>query len=79
MAGESTSTCPFGKRGRKKEGYLKRARKKGKAVSARHVARTADRGEDISRFFTNRLRMIYPIQRVNVDFTAPMLAVLQRN
>jgi metal-responsive CopG/Arc/MetJ family transcriptional regulator len=36
----------------------------------------ADHGKDISRFFTNRLRMVYPIQRVNVDFTAPMLAEL---
>jgi metal-responsive CopG/Arc/MetJ family transcriptional regulator len=33
----------------------------------------ADRGENISRFFTGKGKMMPPIQRVNVDFTAPML------
>ena len=55
---------------------MKKVRKKDKPISAEHIARMADRGEDISRFFTNRLRMVYPIQRVNVDFTGPMLAEL---
>jgi len=54
---------------------MKKAHKK-KPVNAEEIARMADRGEDISRFFTNRLRMVYPIQRVNVDFTGPMLAEL---
>jgi hypothetical protein len=55
---------------------MKKANKKRKPISAAQIARIADRGEDISRFFTNRLRMHYPIQRVNVDFTGPMLAEL---
>jgi metal-responsive CopG/Arc/MetJ family transcriptional regulator len=38
----------------------------------------ADRGEDVSRFFTNRGRMMQPIQRVNVDFTASMLQELDQ-
>jgi hypothetical protein len=42
-------------------------------VSADEIARRADRGEDVSRFFTNAGRMMPPIQRVNVDFTREML------
>jgi hypothetical protein len=44
-----------------------------KPLSADKVAEMADRGEDISRFFTNDGKMMPPIQRVNVDFTVPML------
>ena len=47
-----------------------------KAPSAEAIARMADRGEDVSRFFTNRGKMMQPIQRVNVDFTASMLREL---
>ena len=45
-------------------------------MSAEAIARRADRGEDVSRFFTNRGRMMPPIQRVNVDFALPMLEEL---
>jgi len=44
-----------------------------KPVSAEQISRMADRGENISRFFTGKGKMMPPIQRVNVDFTAPML------
>jgi hypothetical protein len=44
-----------------------------KPASAEAIARIADRGEDISRFFTGKGKMMPPIQRVNVDFTVPML------
>jgi hypothetical protein len=50
---------------------MKKARKpssKTRVVSADEIARRADRGEDVSRFFTNTGRMMPPIQRVNVDF-----------
>jgi hypothetical protein len=33
-------------------------------------------GEKVSRFFTNDGKMMPPIQRVNVDFAAPMLKEL---
>jgi DNA-binding transcriptional regulator LsrR (DeoR family) len=46
--------------------------------SAEDLARLADAGQDVSQFFTNRGRMMTPIQRVNVDFAAPMLAELDR-
>ena len=56
---------------------MKRARGskavKRRAASANEIARRADRGEDVSRFFTNTGRMMTPIQRVNVDFTREML------
>jgi hypothetical protein len=50
--------------------------KKRLAVNADAIARRADRGEDISLFFTNAGRMMPPIQRVNVDFTREMLEEL---
>ena len=44
--------------------------------TADEIADMADRGEDISRFFTNTGKMMPPIQRVNVDFALPMLEEL---
>jgi hypothetical protein len=51
---------------------------KRKSSTAESIARMADKGEDVSRFFTNSGRIVPPVQRVNVDFTAPMLAELDR-
>jgi hypothetical protein len=53
-------------------------RRNSKPVSADEIARLADEGEDISRFFRGNGRMMAPIRRVNVDFAAPMLAELDR-
>jgi len=47
-----------------------------KPVTADEIADMADRGEDMSRFFTNSGKMMPPIQRVNVDFALPMLEEL---
>ncbi|MGA2047245.1 MAG: hypothetical protein ABSG96_06110 [Terracidiphilus sp.] len=44
--------------------------------TADEIAELADRGEDISRFFTGKGKMMQPIQRVNVDFALPMLQEL---
>ena len=57
---------------------MKRLRKTKKIPSAESIAQMADRGQDVSRYFTNRGRMMPPIQRVNVDFTAPMLQELDK-
>jgi len=57
---------------------MKRARKTGKPLSAEAIAWRADQGKDVSRFFTNRGRLMQPIQRVNVDFTSAMLKELDR-
>jgi hypothetical protein len=46
--------------------------------TAEEIAARADRGEDISHFFTNKGRMMPAIQRVNVDFTMPMLKELDQ-
>jgi len=57
---------------------MKRTRRKGKRVSAEAIARRADKGGSVSRFFTNNGRMMKPAQRVNVDFTPEMLEELER-
>jgi len=56
---------------------MKNTSRKKKAVSVESIARMADRGKDVSRFFTNSGEMRKPIQRVNVDFTASMLEELE--
>lgn len=55
---------------------MKSTRKKRKRVSAESIARLAERGENVSRFFTNSGRMMPAIQRVNVDLTEIMLGEL---
>jgi hypothetical protein len=58
---------------------MKSTRKTKKPVSAEAIARMADKGQDISRFFTNDFKMMPPlIQRVNVDFSGTMLDELDR-
>jgi hypothetical protein len=52
---------------------MKSTRKQKRAVSAENIARLAEKGKDVSRFFTNAGQMMSPIQRVNVDFASPML------
>ena len=52
---------------------VKKTRSRARHVSADSIARLADRGSDVSQFFTNTGRMMPAIRRVNVDFTAPML------
>jgi hypothetical protein len=55
---------------------MKSIRKQKKPVAPETIARLADEGKDVSRFFTNTGRMMGPIQRVNVDFASPMLEEL---
>lgn len=57
---------------------MKKTRKKARRVAAETIARSADRGKDVSRFFTGSGQMMEPIQRVNVDFTPMMLEELER-
>lgn len=55
---------------------MKKTSKRHKAISAEQIARMAEQGKDISVFFSKTGRMMEPIQRVNVDFTAEMLKEL---
>ncbi len=55
---------------------MKKTRKR--VVSAEAIARLAEQGKDVSRFFSKRGHMIQPIQRVNVDLTASMLEELDK-
>lgn len=57
---------------------MKSTRRRRMSVSADAIARLADQGKDVSRFFTNTGRMMGPIQRVNVDLAAGMLEELDR-
>ncbi len=47
-----------------------------KSPTADEIAELAMKGEDVSKFFTNKGEMRPPIQRVNVDFTLDMLKEL---
>ena len=57
---------------------MKRTSEKKRAPSPEAIARMADTGADVSRFFTNTGKMNQPVQRVNVDFTASMLKELDQ-
>jgi hypothetical protein len=56
---------------------MKKTLRKKKPISAEQIAQMADRGEDVTRYFTGG-KMMNPIQRVNVDFTAEMLEELDQ-
>ncbi|MBI3934585.1 MAG: CopG family transcriptional regulator [Acidobacteria bacterium] len=56
---------------------MKKTRKT-RVPTAESIARLADRGKDVSRYFTNRGKMMQAIQRVNVDLTAGMLQELDQ-
>jgi Ribbon-helix-helix protein, copG family len=57
---------------------MQNTRRGRKTVSAEAIARFADEGRDVSRFFTNNGRMMGPIQRVNVDLASGMLEELDK-
>ena len=57
---------------------MKKIRKSAKPISAEAIARLADQGQDVSRFFRGQGRMVQPIRRVNVDVTASMLEELDK-
>ena len=57
---------------------MENTRKRRKTTLAETIARLADQGKDVSRFFTNHGRMMAPIQRVNVDLASGMLEELDR-
>ena len=52
--------------------------KTSKKVTADEIAEMATRGEDVSRFFTNKFTVVRPIRRVNVDLTEGMLRELDQ-
>jgi len=57
---------------------MKRTRKSAKPASAEAIAKLADEGRDVSRFFKGPGKMVHPVQRVNVDLSASMLEELDR-
>jgi hypothetical protein len=59
---------------------MKNTPKSRKPMPAEAIARLAEQGSDVSRFFTNAGRMMMPgpIRRVNVDLASGMLQELDR-
>lgn len=55
---------------------MKKARKKKNKPSAEDIAKIAEKGGDVSQYFTNKGKMMSSLQRVNVDFTGEMLEEL---
>ncbi len=55
---------------------MKKTPKPRNPISAESIAKRAERGQDVSRYFTNAGRMMPPVQRVNVDFAQDMLREL---
>ena len=55
---------------------MKGTPKSNRVPSAERIAQMADNGQDISRHFTNRGKMMPAIRRVNVDFAENMLREL---
>ena len=51
---------------------MKKAAEERRPLTADEIAEMADRGEDISRFFTNKGRLIRPVRRINADFREDM-------
>jgi hypothetical protein len=47
-----------------------------KKPTADEIADLAESRKDISKYFTNKGKMKYPTQRVNIDFTVQMLQEL---
>ena len=45
-------------------------------LSADEIAEKASRGEDISKYFTNKFTVVRPVHRVNVDLSQAMLRQL---
>lgn len=55
---------------------MKKTPKPSRAVPAESIARMADQGKNVMRFFKGEGRMVRPVQRVNVDLSASMLQEL---
>lgn len=52
---------------------MKNIPKSKRPISAERIGEMAQQGKNVSKFFTNEGKMMPAIQRVNVDFTQPML------
>ena len=53
-------------------------KKTAKKPSAEEIAKLAEQGKDVSKYFTNTGKMKLPIQRINIDFTLEMLGELDQ-
>ena len=52
---------------------MKKTVKSEQPITAEAIGRKAERGIDVSRYFTNNGRMMPPIRKIDVDLTDPIL------
>ena len=55
---------------------MKRPSKNKRTVSAESIARLADKGQDISAYFTNKGKMMPPLDGVGIDLNKEMIEEL---
>ena len=55
---------------------MKRASKTRRPISAESIARLADKGQDISAYFTNKGKMMPPLDSVGIDLNEKMIEEL---
>ncbi|HMJ26310.1 MAG TPA: CopG family transcriptional regulator [Pyrinomonadaceae bacterium] len=55
---------------------MKRTSKTKRTVSAESIARLADKGTDVSAYFTNKGKMLPPIDNVGIDLNKALLEEL---
>ena len=55
---------------------MKRTSKTKRTVSAESIARMADKGQDISAYFTNKGKMVPPLGNVGVDLNKDIIEEL---
>lgn len=55
---------------------MKKTSKTKRTVSAESIARLADKGQDISAYFTNKGKMMPPLDSVGIDLNKDMLEEL---
>jgi hypothetical protein len=55
---------------------MKRTSKTGRTVSAETIARLADKGADVSTYFTNQGKMMPPLDNLGIDLNKDMIEEL---
>jgi hypothetical protein len=69
----TTGLSRSGKRRAKNNSSMKPARKARRVATAESIAKLAERGHDVSRYFTNAGQLMPPLHGVAVNFSEGML------
>jgi len=57
---------------------MRKTSKSKRSVSAESIARLADSGQDVSSFFTNKGRMMPPVESMGIDLNEEMIEELNK-